>query len=151
MGIGSKLSKLLELNGTNANELANKIGVSPQTIYSIIKRDSKKADIEVLLKIADELGVTAEYFVYDEIPTITKKCNTFSNEIEKLSTPEYRIIEKYRGLDRHGQKIVDFILNEEHERSMTLIPSICDLDDIPDTFEEMEKKLVKESIRSDVG
>ena len=151
MGIGSKLSKLLEVNGTNANELANKIGVSPQTIYSIIKRDSKKADIEVLLKIADELGVTAEYFVYDEIPTITKKCNTFSNEIEKLSTPEYRIIEKYRGLDRHGQKIVDFILNEEHERSMTLIPSICDLDDIPDTFEEMEKKLVKESIRSEVG
>ena len=34
---------------------------------------------------------------------------------------------------------------------MTLIPSISDLDDLPDTFEEMEKKLVKESIRSDVG
>ena len=118
MGIGNKLSKLLEANNTNANELANKIGVSPQTIYSIIKRDSKKADIEVLLKIADELGVTAEYFVYDEIPTITKKSNTFSNGIEKLSLPEYRIIEKYRGLDQHGQKIVDFILDEEHERSV---------------------------------
>lgn len=68
MGIGSKLSKLLDANNTNANELANKIGVSPQTIYSIIKRDSKKADIEVLLKIADTFGVTAEYFVYDEKP-----------------------------------------------------------------------------------
>lgn len=68
MGIGSKLSKLLDANHTNANELANKIGVSPQTIYSIIKRDSKKADIEVLLKIADTFGVTAEYFVYDEKP-----------------------------------------------------------------------------------
>jgi transcriptional regulator with XRE-family HTH domain len=68
MGIGSKLSKLLEANGTNANELAKKIGVPPQTIYSIIKRDSKKADIEVLLKIADVFGVNAEYFVYDEKP-----------------------------------------------------------------------------------
>lgn len=66
MGIGSKLSKLLDANGSNANELANKIGVSPQTIYSMIKRDSKKADIDVLLKIADTFGVNAEYFVDDE-------------------------------------------------------------------------------------
>lgn len=68
MGIGTKLSKLLEANRTNANELANKIGVSPQTIYSMIKRDNKKADIEVLLKISDVFGVSAEYFVYDEKP-----------------------------------------------------------------------------------
>ena len=62
MGIGSKLTKLLEANNTNANELATKIDVSPQTIYSIIKRDSKKADIEVLLKIADTFGVTRRIF-----------------------------------------------------------------------------------------
>ena len=68
MGIGSKLDKLLTTNNMNANELAKKIGVSPQTIYSIIKRDSKKADIEVLLKIADTFGVTAEYFAYDDKP-----------------------------------------------------------------------------------
>lgn len=69
MGIGAKLTTLMEVNGTNANELAKKIGVSPQTIYSIIKRDSKKADIEVLLRIADTFGVTAEYFVDDKRPT----------------------------------------------------------------------------------
>lgn len=68
MGIGSKLEKLLDTNNMNANELAKKVGVSPQTIYSIIKRDSKKADIEVLLKIADIFGVTAEYFAYDDHP-----------------------------------------------------------------------------------
>lgn len=55
MGIGTKLSELIEANNTNPNELAKKIGVAPTTIYSIIKRDSKKADIEVLLKIADLL------------------------------------------------------------------------------------------------
>lgn len=41
MGIGTKLSELIEANGTNPNELAKKIGVAPTTIYSIIKRDSK--------------------------------------------------------------------------------------------------------------
>ena len=52
MGIGSKLDALLKKQNTNANELANKIGVAPTTIYSMIRRDSKKADIEVLFKIA---------------------------------------------------------------------------------------------------
>ena len=35
MGIGTKLSELIEANGTNPNELAKKIGVAPTTIYSI--------------------------------------------------------------------------------------------------------------------
>lgn len=65
MGIGSKLDLLMKQRNTNANELANKIGVAPTTIYSMIKRDSKKADIEVLFKIAKELGVDAEYFCDD--------------------------------------------------------------------------------------
>ena len=74
MGIGSKLNELMKKRGTNANELAQKIGVPPTTIYSMIKRDNKKADIDVLLKIARELGVSAEYFseesVSSPIPTL---------------------------------------------------------------------------------
>lgn len=35
----------------------------------MIKRDSRKADIEVLLKISKELGVTTEYFCDDEFLT----------------------------------------------------------------------------------
>ena len=62
MGIGLKLEKLIKERETNVNELAQKIGVPPTTIYSMIKRDSKKADIEVLFKISKELGVDAEYF-----------------------------------------------------------------------------------------
>ncbi|WP_411336138.1 helix-turn-helix domain-containing protein [Ruminococcus gauvreauii] len=66
MGIGLKLSQLMEIRGTNANELAKKVGVAPTTIYSMIRRDSKKADIEVLIKIAHELGVSTEYFCDNE-------------------------------------------------------------------------------------
>lgn len=68
MGIGAKLDKLMKQRGTNANELAQKLNVSPQTIYSMIKRDSKKADIDILIRIAKEFGVEAEYFCSDDIP-----------------------------------------------------------------------------------
>jgi len=68
MGIGLKLDSLMKQKGTNANELAQKIKVSPQTIYSMIKRDSKKADIEVLIRLSRELGVEPEYFCDDSIP-----------------------------------------------------------------------------------
>ena len=118
-------------------------------------------DIDTILKILDknqEISLEANFSESNKEEKFDKNLNKIHENNEKdLSVPEYRIIEKYRQLDRHGQKIVDFILNEEHERSMTLIETykniapIGDLDDIPDTFEEMEKKLVKESIRSDVG
>lgn len=62
MGIGRKLKQLIDERGTNVNELANKVGVAPTTIYSMINRDSKKADIEILIKISNELGVEPEYF-----------------------------------------------------------------------------------------
>ena len=69
MGIGAKLELLLQEHHMNANELAKKINVAHTTIYSMIKRDSRKADIEVLLKISKELGVTTEYFCDDEFLT----------------------------------------------------------------------------------
>lgn len=72
MGIGKKLDSLMKKQGTNANELAQKIGISAQTIYSMIKRDSKKADIEVLIRISQELGVEPEYFCDDSIEKPTK-------------------------------------------------------------------------------
>lgn len=87
MGIGLKLDKLMKERGTNANELAQKIGVAPTTIYSMIRRDSKKADIEVLIKIARELGVEAEYFCDDSEP----------------SEPTYEDVEKL--VARNGKKM----------------------------------------------
>ena len=66
MGIGSKLTKLMKEQDTNANELASKAGVPPTTIYSLIRRDSNRVDIDSLIKIARALGVTAEYFCKEE-------------------------------------------------------------------------------------
>lgn len=95
MGIGAKLDAILKEQNSNANELAQKIGVSPQTIYSMIKRDSKKADIEVLIKISKELGVKPEYFcddnielpvkpAYDEIITVYTRSRKNLSQEEKM-------------------------------------------------------------------
>lgn len=108
MGIGLKLLKLIEASNTNANELANKINVSPQTIYSMIKRDSKKADIEVLLKIADFFGVSAEYFVYD---------NTPKNPSNSITREEMDYIVQYRSLDDEGRETIMLTIEREARRT----------------------------------
>lgn len=65
MGIGKTLSDILMEQNRNPNELAEKIGESPSTIYSIIRRDNMKVDITVLAKICSELNVSMERF-YNE-------------------------------------------------------------------------------------
>ena len=62
MGIGNKLNELLKERNMTVTELSRRINVAPTTIYSIIQRNNKKVDIDVLLDIVDVLGVTAEYF-----------------------------------------------------------------------------------------
>ncbi|WP_405320113.1 helix-turn-helix domain-containing protein [Frisingicoccus sp.] len=94
MGIGSKLTKLMKERNTNANELSSKAGVPATTIYSLIKRDSNRVDIDSLIKIARALGVTAEYFCNEDQPTPTtiaahKEDGSFTpEELEKIE--EYK-------------------------------------------------------------
>ena len=61
-GIGSKLERLLEETNKSVSEVAKATGVPGSTIYSIIRRDNSKVDIDVLQKIADYLGVSLDYF-----------------------------------------------------------------------------------------
>lgn len=63
MGIGSKLETLIKSKGRNVNDVAKAANVPASTVYSIIKRDNTKADLDDLQRIASVLGVTLEYFV----------------------------------------------------------------------------------------
>lgn len=88
MGIGDKLGFLLEEQGRNINELATEIDVSPNTLYSIVKRNNTKVDLDILQKIADELSVTLDYFCTDakydtDVPLIL-------NDTEKKVIISYR-------------------------------------------------------------
>lgn len=62
MGIGYILDELLKEKNINVNELARRTSISPSTLYSIIRRDNMKVDLDVLMKIARELKVSVDYF-----------------------------------------------------------------------------------------
>ena len=68
MGIGDKLQNLIEERHRNVNDISKATGISPSTIYSIIRRNNTKVDLDVLQKLADELCVTLDYFA-DSKPT----------------------------------------------------------------------------------
>ena len=89
MGIGKTLSDILDEKSRNPNELADKIGESPSTIYSIIRRDNMKVDIAVLAKICSELGVDMERFYIEYVKNVPK--DTF-----QISEHEKKVIIAYR-------------------------------------------------------
>ena len=68
MGIGARLLELMKIKNINTSELANMIGVPPTTLYSMIKRDSSRVDIDIVIKIAHALGMTVDEFLSEEIP-----------------------------------------------------------------------------------
>ena len=99
MGIGKILSDLLIEKQTNAKAVAEQAGVTPSTIYSIIKRDNSKVDIDTLIKICKVLDVSIERFYdeyYDKTPFPT------------LSQREQDLVSAYRLLDDRQKDVIDY-------------------------------------------
>ena len=97
MGIGSKLSALMAEQETNANELSKITGVPAQTIYSLIRRDAKKVDIDSLIKIAHALGTTADYFCSEDlIDTYEPKTLAAHADEEDWSPEEQEDIDNFK-------------------------------------------------------
>lgn len=102
--IGTRLKAVLDERNVNVNELSRRIGVSAQTLYSIIKRDTNKIDFDILLKICTELDIPVELFYGSQHPPGLP-------EIHELS-----FLKKYRELDEHGRQLTELVLNSEHDR-----------------------------------
>nr|DAV48717.1 MAG TPA: helix-turn-helix domain protein [Caudoviricetes sp.] len=104
MGIGSTLQELLTLRGTNVNELAKQINISPQTLYSIIRRDNMKVDIDVLARISECLHVNMEYF--------------YNQSLDKKKFPE--LTEVSPGNDKNKQELLQIYdeLNADGQTNM---------------------------------
>ena len=98
--IGKTLQALLDEKDINVNELSKMIGVSNQTLYSIIKRDNMKIDFEILLKICKALNVNVDYFYSDYTDSdktfkysSNSKLNEFLKLCSKLNNDELDIVE----------------------------------------------------------
>lgn len=97
LGIGEKLNILLKVRGRNINELASSLSISPQTLYSISKRNNTKVDLDILQKIADELSVTLDYFCSDTYN---------SNNSITLNQTEKKLVLTFRDLSEQGQEYI---------------------------------------------
>lgn len=102
MSIGKKLKNLIDYRGTNVNKLAKNAGVSPQTVYGIIKRDNTKVDIDILQALSEELDVSLEYFALG---------TDSPNSIEENS-----MLKAYKNLDATGRELVNAVIAHERER-----------------------------------
>lgn len=117
MGIGIVLNELIKKNGTNVNELAEKIDASPQTLYSIIKRDNMKADLDILYRICEEFEVDINVF-YEEY----RKGRAQISGSSSLSEEQKKLLEKFDQLNEEGQErlmhsLDDLIYSGRYEKN----------------------------------
>lgn len=102
MSIGKRLEELINYRNTNVNRVAREAGISPQTIYGIIKRDNTKVDINILMALAKDLNVTLDFFSGGPLNVDEVDVETF--------------VSRYRQLDAHGKKVVQSLITLELER-----------------------------------
>lgn len=115
----------------SVREFAIAAGLPYTTVDSILKRGVEKANIINIIKICNTLDIDTDELADGEIRPKIKKV------MLQLSNSETQHIKKYRELDTHGKKIVDIVLDEEHERCTAV-------------EEEKPEKVPKIEIRSSV-
>ncbi len=109
--ISKNIAKYREQKGLSQKELAKRLGVVPSRI-SNWETGANCPTIDILFNVCEILNVSINdiYGVYPDSKFI-------------LKYEEQEIIKKYRILDSHGKKMVDFTLNEEWERSKNAVTS----------------------------
>lgn len=103
--ISKNIGKYRDLAGLSQKELAKKLGVVPSRI-SNWETGANCPTIDILFEVCEILNVSINdiYGIYPDSKFI-------------LEYEEQELIKKYRILDKHGKKMVDFTLQEEWERS----------------------------------
>jgi transcriptional regulator with XRE-family HTH domain len=121
MAIGEKLARIIKEKNRNVNDIASSTGVNAQTIYSIIKRNNTKADLDDLFLICDELGISIDEFRSDDIFNRDNADVQFNN----LTDDETRLIKAFRSLsteDRNAlirfAEYADKATNSQHVQSL---------------------------------
>ncbi|WP_317395683.1 helix-turn-helix transcriptional regulator [Blautia hydrogenotrophica] len=148
MSIGSRIKERREQLHLSRNELANKINVTPSAIANY-ENEISLPKFEIMYKLFDALDCDANYLHQDEMKNLKYKDKPTPEEFEN-------IVKKYRDLDDHGKKMVDFTLEEEYERSKKLkearivqMPSHLQLNAAHDINATEEQRIHADSIMED--
>ncbi|WP_312059336.1 helix-turn-helix transcriptional regulator [Anaerotignum sp.] len=102
--ISDNISRYRRECGFSQKELAEKIGAKNLTTVSSWERGVSSPDADTIIKLCKLFNISLN----DLYNVETKNFDLSSNEKSH--------IKKYRNLDNHGKKTVDFILDNEYER-----------------------------------
>ena len=112
MGFGKRIKDRRAELRMSSTQLADKIGVSKQTI-SGYELERTYPNPEKLSRIITALDCDANYLYQDFIDTQVLK-----KEQNGLTDQEFELIRKYRLLNDHGKFVVESIANIEYDRML---------------------------------
>lgn len=118
MTFTEKLNYLMEQKGIkNRSQLSKLSGIPYTTIVGFFEKGTENIRRTTLIKLSDFFDCSLEYLVSDEIHD-----ENYGKSIGfNINSSEILHLQKYRALDEHGKRIIDFNLNEEYERC-TAVP-----------------------------
>ena len=90
--------------GLTQQQMAEALGIAKSTL-SGYENGTSEPSINMISQIIKILGVDANY-LWQDSADFTMKVSFF----------EIQMVERYRSLDDHGKRMVDFVLNEEAGR-----------------------------------
>lgn len=105
--------------GLSADNVADALGVSRATLYRYESADIEKLPTTILEPLSRVLHCSPAYLM----GWSDKVGYELPDKANEVTLSEFEHIKKYRNLDPHGKKMVDFTLNEEWERSTLLKPA----------------------------
>lgn len=107
-----KIALLIRESGLTQKAFAEKAGVKPTTLNTILKSGTKNINIDTIRNVSSIYGVTMDYLLDDT--TVDREAGKYWDI--RLSGSEGRMVAKYRMLDLHGQELVDVVLDKETSR-----------------------------------
>lgn len=107
MSFQQRLKERRESLGLSQVELAKKLGITKAAV-SNYENGVSTPRADILFKVFDALKCDANFLFQDEMKEL--------NQPDIFSEAEKNLIKKYRGLDTHGKKAVDWIAEHELNR-----------------------------------
>lgn len=121
MSFSERLKETRIQRGLKQLQIAQMMGIAEST-YCGYETGKRQPDVIKIKQLAKILDVSGDYLLetgFDEKASIPEK---HDRVVQSCTKEDFEtVIKKYRALDEHGKKIIDYVLNEEYER----IQSIC--------------------------
>ena len=107
MSIFERVKELCDSNGISVNELAEKVGLSFNSVY---RWRNQTPSIDKVEKVARYFGVSVDYLIGHEIPDGDNYI--VLGKLEKMTAHDVKIVRLYNKASEDDRKVIDMILGK---------------------------------------